>query len=114
MFIQLIQVIITPLKSTNITLEENELSVLYPRETHIQYFVEHRGDKFFIMTNADGAYNYKLVEVSVNDTSKSNWKEVIPHRPDVKLHRVQVFKDYLVIWELYNTLISIRYKNQLK
>src|SRR5690606_18340044 len=52
-----------------------------------------------ILTNADGAVNFKLVSAPVDDPSHSNWTELIPHRPDVKLEGVQPFAGHLVRYE---------------
>ncbi len=43
-------------------------------------------------------------------TSQENWKDVIPHRTDVMLEDMSIFKDYLVIEERENGLNKIRIK----
>ena len=42
-------------------------------------------DRFVILTNADGAVNFKLVTVPVDDPGREHWEELVAHRPDVKL-----------------------------
>ena len=37
-------------------------------------------------------------------TTKENWKDLIPHREDVLLEGIDIFKDYLVISERFNGL----------
>ncbi len=39
--------------------------VLYPRETYIKTQLEHREDYFYLRTNDEGAYNYKIVRVPI-------------------------------------------------
>ena len=56
-----------------------------PAAQDVEYGVEHHGDRFFVVTNADGAENFKLMEAPVAAPGRAQWREVIPHRPDVKL-----------------------------
>ena len=51
--------------------------VMHPREHQVEYFADHWGDNFYIVTNAD-AVNFKVVEAPVSDPEKENWKDVIP------------------------------------
>ncbi|MDP9402713.1 MAG: S9 family peptidase [Actinomycetota bacterium] len=80
-----------------------EFLVVQPREQGVEYDVDHHidagGERFFIVTNADGAENFKLVEAPVGTPGKEHWTEVVPHRPDVKLDGVEVFAEHLVLFE---------------
>jgi oligopeptidase B len=69
-----------------------------PREKGHKYDVEHRDGSFYIRTNRD-AKNFCLVTAPVSDPSPKNWKELLPHRADVLLDRVEVFRDHLVASE---------------
>lgn len=51
------------------------------REVGRQYDVEHHGEDFLILTNADGAEDFKIVTVPAADPSPANWRDLIPHRP---------------------------------
>ena len=82
-----------------------------PRESKHEYSISHYGDKFYIVTNWD-ATNFRLMETSVDATSKENWKEVIAHRDEVLLEGIDVFKDHLVVSERSNALTQIRIMNQ--
>jgi oligopeptidase B len=84
--------------------------VIQPRERGLEYSVDHFGDKFYIVTNKDGATNFKLVQTPVSKPGKQNWKEVIPHREDVLLEGIEIFKDYLALQERRNGLSQIRVK----
>ncbi len=74
---------------------------IQPRQQDMEYGVVHHGDRFLIVTN-DNAVNFKLVEAPVASPSIGNWQEVIPHRPAIKLDRVEAFSDHLVIFERKN------------
>ncbi|MFD2514435.1 S9 family peptidase [Pontibacter locisalis] len=84
--------------------------VIQPRERGLEYSVDHFGDKFYIVTNKDGATNFKLMQTPVSKPGKANWKEVIPHREDVLLEGIEIFKDYLALQERKNGLTQIRIK----
>src|SRR5262249_17935438 len=53
---------------------------------------------FYLRTNQDGR-NFRLVTAPVADPSPPNWKELLPHRADVLLEGVEVFRDYAVASE---------------
>ena len=55
--------------------------VVSPRETGLQYDLEEGGDIFFILTNADGAKDFKIVTAPVSDPSRANWQDLVPHQP---------------------------------
>ncbi|NEM98124.1 S9 family peptidase [Pontibacter burrus] len=82
--------------------------VIQPRERGLEYSIDHFGDKFYIVTNKDGATNFKLMQAPVTNPGKANWKDVIPHRPDVLLEGIEIFKDYLALQERKNGLTQIR------
>jgi oligopeptidase B len=70
--------------------------VVVPRHAEVEYLVEHHDERLFITTN-DGAENFRLVEATVENPLE--WRELIPHRDDVKLDGVDAFRNHLVIWE---------------
>src|SRR3954454_2204111 len=73
--------------------------VVEPREQDVEYGIEHHGDRFFVVTNADGAENFKLMEAPDATPGRAHWTEVVPHRTDVKLSGLDVFVDHLVLFE---------------
>ncbi len=84
--------------------------LIQPREKDLEYSVSHYEDSFYILTNKDGAKNFKLMKTPENKTSKENWVDVIPHRDDTLLEDISIFKDYLVLEERNNGLNKIRIK----
>ncbi len=82
-----------------------------PREKEHEYSIDHYQDKFYIISNW-GAKNNRLMETSETKTSKKNWKEVIPHRDDVHLLDMEIFKDHLVINERKDGLRGLRIIHQ--
>jgi len=70
--------------------------ILLPRTPGVEYAIAHRGGRFYILTNKD-AENFRVVEASEEEPGR--WREVVGHRPAVKLDAIDAFRDHLVIWE---------------
>ncbi len=81
--------------------------VILPREEGHRYDVDHRDGLFYIRSDKD-AKNYRLVTAPVADPSPSNWKEMMPHRPNVLLEGVTLFANHAVITESEAGLHSLR------
>ena len=84
--------------------------VIEPRSQGVEYHCEHHEGRFFVVTNAGGAENFKLMEAPAADPGRANWTEVIPHRADVKLDGIDVFAHHLALFERAGGLrrISVR------
>lgn len=82
--------------------------IVQPRTKDLEYSVEHFGDEFYIITNADGATNFKIVKTKLNEPGMKNWVDVIPHRKDVLLEGFEIFQNYLVLEERKEGLLQIR------
>ncbi len=87
---------------------DGEFKVFQPRTRGLEYGIAHYGDKWYIVTNKDKATNFKLMIAPENATGKENWKDLIPHRDDVLLEGIEIFKDYLVVEERSNGLNKIQ------
>ncbi len=87
-----------------------KLKIIQPRERHLEYSVAHFEDAFYILTNKDGALNFKLMKTPLSKTEKEHWIDVIPHREDTLLEDISIFKEYLVLEERTNGLNTIRIK----
>ncbi|MGB0949001.1 MAG: S9 family peptidase [Marinirhabdus sp.] len=84
--------------------------IVQPRTRGLEYSISHFGDHFYIVTNKDGATNFKLMKTPENKTTAENWTEVIPHRENVLLEDIDIFKDFLVVSERDNGLTRIHIK----
>lgn len=82
--------------------------IFQKRTRGLEYSVSHYGNYFYIVTNKDKATNFKLMTTPEEKTSKENWKDLIPHREEVLLEGIDIFKDYLVISERFNGLSHIK------
>ena len=87
---------------------DGKFRIFQKRVRGLEYSINHYGDSFYIMTNADKATNFKLMKTLETATSKENWTEVVAHRSDVLLEDIEIFKDFLVLEERNNGLNKIR------
>jgi len=87
---------------------DGEFQVFQPRVRGLEYSISHYEDSFYILTNKDKATNFKLMKTPENKTGKKNWVDLIPHREDVLLEDIEIFKNYLVVEERSNGLNHIR------
>ncbi|MCM0666527.1 S9 family peptidase [Flavobacterium tyrosinilyticum] len=87
---------------------DGEFTVFQPRVRGLEYSISHYEDSFYILTNKDKATNFKLMKTPEGKTGKKNWVDLIPHREDVLLEDIEIFKNYLVVEERSNGLNHIR------
>jgi len=78
------------------------------RERGVEYSIYHYGDKFYVHTNKDKATNFKMMVTDENNTASEHWKEFIPHRENVLLEDMDIFKDYYVLSERENGLNKLK------
>ena len=81
--------------------------VFHPRQRNHEYDIDHVGETFYIRTN-DQAKNFRLMATSIYHMEKSQWKEIIPHRPHTLLESFELFQDHLVVEERKDALTQLR------
>jgi len=86
---------------------DEAFKLIQARERDLEYDIAHYEDKFYIRTNL-AAKNFRLMVTPETATTKDNWEEMIPHREDVLLEDMDIFKDYLVLSERKNGITQIR------
>lgn len=85
-----------------------KFTVFQKRTRGLEYSISHYGDSFYIVTNKDKATNFKVMKTDEDKYSKENWVDLIPHREEVLLEDIDIFRDYLVVSERCNGLNKIR------
>ncbi|MDB5645952.1 S9 family peptidase [Methylobacterium sp.] len=78
------------------------LKVVQPRVPLLIYSVENWANHLFILTNADGAEDFKIVTARVESPGRETWTDVIAHRPGVMIRHQHVIADHLVRLEIEN------------
>jgi oligopeptidase B len=87
---------------------DEQFKVFQKRTRELEYSISHYEDSFYIVTNKDDATNFKVMKTPEDKTSKENWVDLIPHREEVLLEGIDIFKDYLVVSERFDGLNKIR------
>ena len=80
------------------------------RERKLEHSIDYYDGNWYILTNKDGATNFKLMKTDEANTDQSSWKEFIPHRKDILLSGIDIFKDFMVLSERVegNTAINVK------
>ena len=70
--------------------------LIAPRRQDHEYYLDHRGDRFWIMTN-DRGRNFRLVSAPVSNPAEPGWQEVMAHDPAVMIENVSLFANHMVL-----------------
>ena len=89
---------------------DSNFKVVQERQDAMEYSVSHYQDSFYIMTNKDGATNFKVMKTAIETPEMENWQDFIAHDHDVLLEDFDLFEDYFVISDRFNGLNRIRIK----
>ena len=84
-----------------------------PGVTGIQYWLTEGSNVFFVLTNADGAEDFKIMEAPVDAPHYENWRELVPHRPGTHIIRHIAFSRHLVWQQRRNGLPEIAVLDRL-
>ncbi len=77
------------------------------REEGVQYSVNDRGDQLFILTNADGAIDFKIVTAPLHAPERTRWRDLIPYREGIFVLDVELYSGHMVRLERANALPAI-------
>ena len=95
---------------------EKPFRLFCKRKGRHRYNINYGEGSFYILTNKDKAFNFKLMKIDRRKTSQKSeqqtssksafphtlWKELIPHRPDVFIENYEVFKDFIALETRFN------------
>jgi len=77
------------------------------RESGVQYSIADRGEELFILTNADGAIDFKIVTAPLASPQRAHWCDLIAHREGVFIIDIELYAGHLVRLERANALPAI-------
>lgn len=60
-----------------------------------EYSIDHAGDRFFILTNAGGAEDFKLMTAPTTSPGRENWQDLIPYKPGCLILSHAVFANHM-------------------
>jgi oligopeptidase B len=75
---------------------DSEPAILTPRREDHKYYADHRGDRFYILTN-DAGINFRVVTAPVADPREENWRELVPYREPVRIETIDLFAHHMVV-----------------
>ena len=66
------------------------------RKSGHKHLVSHVGDRLIVLTNADGAVDWKIGEKLVSDPANAPLREIVPHRTGRVIEDMVAYRDHLV------------------
>ena len=85
---------------------ESAPRIVAARAEDVEYDVDDGGGWLYLLTNRDGARDFKVMRASASDPGR--WSEWLPARPGVFVEGVDVFRDYIVVQERERGLRRLR------
>ena len=70
--------------------------VFLPKSDAHEYYVTDGRDRFFVLSN-DAAVNFRVFECPLDNTDRSAWQEIVPHRDNVLVDSFDVFESFLAL-----------------
>jgi protease II len=86
---------------------DEAFQLIQKREENHQYNVNYFKDKFLIMSNKD-AINVRIMEADIDKPNFKNWRELIPHQPNVLIQSFQRFDNFWLIQEKQNAQTRLK------
>src|SRR5690606_23680384 len=83
-------------------------TVLAPRERDLEYSADHLDGRWVILTNADGAKNFKLVQAATTSTSRRDRQARVAHDADVFMESFELFDAFIALGERSDALERVR------
>lgn len=81
-----------------------------PRAQGVEYYVDHSGPYFYILTN-ENAQNFRLLRAEVTQISEPGaWETVLAHDPELTLSNITGFEKFIVIEQRRNGITSLQVK----
>ena len=69
--------------------------VVAPRDKDVEYAVSHHGERLLIVTNADGAEDFKVVEAPLDRPGRENWRDLVAYEPGRLIRYLVAFEGHL-------------------
>lgn len=82
------------------------------REDRVLYSATHWIGRWMVLTNADGAVDFKVMVAEEGATTRAQWREFIPHQPGRYIEHLIAFEDYLARHERIDALPQIVIRNR--
>ncbi|WP_306262203.1 S9 family peptidase [Pararhizobium sp. IMCC21322] len=77
------------------------------RQTGVEYSVEHHEEQFYILTNRDGAEDFKIVTTAISSPAPENWSDLVRHRAGTLILSLTLYTHHMVRLERFDGLPRI-------
>ena len=84
---------------------------VHPRERDLEYEISHHRDALYILTNANGAEDFKIVTTPLSATGRAHWRDWHAHAPGRLIRSMLVFNNHFVQLERIDGLPRILISN---
>lgn len=81
--------------------------LIAPRQADVEYDVADHGERFYILTNIDGAEDFKIVTCPLEDTARASWQDLVAHEPGRLIRHIRLFANHMVRLEAVEGLPRI-------
>ncbi len=78
--------------------------LIAPRQEGVEYHADHAGTNFYILTNADGAEDFKIVTAPETAPQRANWRDLVGAKPGVLRLQQRLFENFHVRLERENAV----------
>lgn len=88
--------------------------LIHPREPGLEYYIDHRGDDFLIITNVGNQMkDYAIMRVAEKDVGngREHWQTVLSPSPGTQIEDVDVFSSHIICYERSMGLPQVRVFN---
>ncbi|MDO9417282.1 S9 family peptidase [Pararhizobium sp.] len=89
-----------------------EPKLVSARETGLEYSMTEGGDVFYILTNAGGAKDFKIMVAPSDNPIQANWTDLVPHTPGRLIISHMAYARHLVWLERENGLPQIKIRDR--
>ncbi len=87
---------------------QGKFRMFSPRVRELEYGIDFYNGEWYVLTNKDGATNFKIMKTAEDQTNHSQWKEFIPHNEKVLLNSIEIFKDHYVLSRRVNGTTNLK------
>ena len=78
-----------------------------PRKQGREYSLHDHDQDFYILTNQDGAVDFKIMTTRQDQHEAANWRDFIPHKPGTLILGLETYQGFMVRLERVNALPQI-------
>ena len=88
-------------------------TLFHARQDNLLYSPTHWDGRWYILTNADGATDFKVMTCDGEATARAHWREFLPHEPGRFITALSATREYLVRSERAKALprIVVRHRS---